>query len=183
MQILTERLVIRHFTQNDYADFAELIRNTMAGEYSICDVQWPTDDEGIQNLLFSHIHETSFTLCKWFAVELKSQSKVIGSLLIRPYSYLDDKLGVQTDNTTQCLSWTSNSDYQGSGYMHEALQALMDYCQKESSTKRFRVEVIDLNIPSVKLTEKLGFVKIHSFEETFIDGGEELEGTVYEKVL
>ena len=152
-KITTERLIIRPFANTDLDDLLLLIRDKMALEYAFTDTQWPTDDESMKKVLDYFVNDKPLS---WCAVELKATGRVIGFVCA----------GAE-DDVTRGLGYTIRSDFQSKGYAYEACGALMTYCVKNLSTRRFTSGTADCNIHSVKLLQKLGFNKIESIEASF----------------
>lgn len=46
----TNRLIIRKFTDDDFQDFSDLICDKMKSKYSVYDEQFPTDNESIKGM-------------------------------------------------------------------------------------------------------------------------------------
>ena len=154
LKIETERLLIRPFTRGDLNDLAALIRDKMASEYAFSDTQWQTGDADIENILVYYMGEKPWS---WCAVELKAAGRVIGFACA----------GSTGNKKTRNLGYTIHSDHQNKGYAYEACHALMEHCQSALGTRHFSAGTADCNTPSVKLLDKLGFVKIRSFEASF----------------
>ena len=152
VKIITGRLILRPFAEGDLADYAALIRDKMASEYSPYDYQWPTDDASMGDVLKFVMGEEM-----WLAVELRATGRVVGFI----------HTGRADDDATRGLGYTIRSDYQNNGYAYEACRALMEHCISKLGTQLFKSGTADCNIPSVKLLHKLGFTKFRSFEASF----------------
>lgn len=157
-KIVTKRLIIRPFANNDLDDLALLIRDKMVSEYAPFDTQWPTGDESMGKVLAYYMGEKPWC---WCAVELKATGRVIGFVCA----------GVN-DDTTRGLGYTIRSDHQNNGYAYEACRALIEHCIANLGARRFTAGTADCNIPSVKLLQKLGFIKFRSFEASFAKNAE-----------
>ena len=156
VQQVTERLIIRPFTESDFDDLTALIRDKMASEYAHTDAQWPTDDASMLNVLKFFIGEKPWS---WCAVELKGTGHVIGFVCA----------GIADSDDTRGLGYTIRSDHRGNGYACEACRALITHCRNALGARRFLTGTADCNGPSVRLLQKLGFVKIESTEESFTE--------------
>ena len=88
----------------------------------------------------------------WFqlAMELKGQAGLIGDLGIH---FINNKVG-------HCeLGISLAVEFRGKGYTTEALTAVMDHLDRDFKKKLITVAIDPRNQPSLKLFERLGFVK------------------------
>jgi|SRR6056297_871727 len=88
----------------------------------------------------------------WFqlAMELKGQAGLIGDLGIH---FINNKVG-------HCeLGISLAVEFRGKGYATEALTAVMDHLDRDFKKKLITVAIDPRNQPSLKLFERLGFVK------------------------
>ena len=141
----TNNLRIRKFCNEDFDDFAELIRDKMASEYAIYDHPFPTDDEMLKNILgyFSSTDE-------FYAVELLSTNKVIGFVSLNNC----EEQGVRN------LGYCIHTQYQGKGYGTEAVDEIIRYAKEELKINKLIAGTAKDNIPSVRLLSAVGFKKI-----------------------
>ncbi len=141
----TNNLRIRKFYNEDFVDFAELIRDKMASEYAIYDHPFPTDDDALKNILgyFSSTDE-------FYAVELLSTSKVIGFLSLNN----SEEQGVRN------LGYCIHTQYQGKGYGTEAVNEIIRYAKEELNIYKLITGTAKDNVPSVRLLSAVGFKKI-----------------------
>ena len=153
LTIITERLIVRPFVKSDEEDFIALIRDKMASEYAFADHQWDTDYEALVGALVYFVNDRPWN---WCAVEHKECGRVIGFVCAG-----------EDGDSARNLGYTIRSDHQNNGYAYEACEALMDRCARILGVKRFVSGTADCNIPSVKLLNKLGFIKIESMEASF----------------
>jgi len=140
----TTNLKIRRFCNEDFDDFAELIRDKMASKYAIYDHPFPTDDESLRKILdyFSGTDE-------FYAVVLTGTNKVIGFLTLNNCG----EHGVR--NLGYCL----HSLYQGKGYGTEAVSEIIRYAKEELKIYKLVTGTAKDNIPSVRLLSAVGFKK------------------------
>lgn len=139
----TSNLYLRKFMTNDFKDFSELIRDKMSSGYAMYDQPFPTEDNGLKNVLqyFSDSDE-------FFAVVLKSENKIIGFISL---NNIDDK----TKNLGYCI----HTKYQQRGYAAEAVSEIKRYAKNEMKLYRLICGTAKANIPSVKFLSKMGFIK------------------------
>ena len=143
--MLTTNLKIRKFSNADFDDFAELIRDKMASEYAIYDHPFPTDDDTLKKILdyFSSSDE-------FYAVELTRTNKVIGFLTLNNC----EERGVKN------LGYCIHTQYQGKGYGTEAVNVIIRYAKEELKIYKLITGTAKNNIPSVRLLSTVGFKKI-----------------------
>jgi ribosomal-protein-alanine N-acetyltransferase len=168
----TLNLLIRRFCNNDFIDFAGLIRDKMSSVYAIYDEQFPTDENTLQGILdyFSSSDE-------FYAVELKSSKKVIGFLT------LNNCQEPRTRNFGYCI----HTQHQGRGYGTEAVNEIIRYAKNELKLNKLITGTAQNNIPSVGLLLAVGFKKIGESKGSFVadDKGNPIEfiGNSYELIL
>lgn len=154
--VTTERLRLRPFTAEDFDDFAALIRDKMAAPSSPYDQQWPTDDASLRGALDYIARDAA-----WFAIEQLAQACVIGFVVA-------SRTG---EANVRDIGYTLRTDYQRQGYAYEATRALMDYCMEALGIGRFTAGTAQCNGPSVRLLDKLGFVKVGEEQVCFARDG------------
>jgi len=148
--ITTERLVLRGFRKNDFADLARFARDKMASNAARCDSPWPTDDKGIKAALRVFMKDGA-----WFAVQLR-EGPVVGFVVANR---------TQVESVRN-LGYAIRTDYQNRGYAYEACAAVLAHCKGEGVTQFISTTADELEF-SVKLLKKLGFV-----EKESLAGGE-----------
>lgn len=121
MEIQTERLILRPFHHNDWRDLQEIALSNAASEFSDCDTQWPTDDEGIQAACDYFSSESQF-----WAIEVMDIKKVVCFINFNSIS----------ESGSLDVGHVINSAYLHMGYELEALTALFEYTFKELNIGR-----------------------------------------------
>lgn len=146
----TERLIIRKFEKTDGEGFVALIRDKMASPYAAYDDQYPTDEATVLQILdyFSGSDE-------FFAVVEKSSGGLIGYVAL-------NAVDEQTRNLGYCL----HSAFQGRGYAAEAAKCVIGYAES-LGVKRLISGTAQLNLPSVGLLKKLGFIQVGQSKASF----------------
>jgi ribosomal-protein-alanine N-acetyltransferase len=168
----TLNLLIRRFNNNDFLDFAELIRDKMSSVYAVYDEQFPTDENSLKGILdyFSSSDE-------FYAVELKSSKKVIGFLTLNTCK----EQGIRN------LGYCIHTQYQGNGYGTEAVNEIIRYAKEELKLNKLITGTAQNNIPSVRLLLAAGFIKIGESKCSFVadDKGNPIEfiGNSYELIF
>lgn len=98
-----------------------------------------------------------------FAIELKAEHKVIGSIELMPfnkknYSYITDKTFLKTKaNKMREVGYLLNEDYWNSGYMTEAIKGVLDFAFNELKLKAVHGGYYEPNAASGRVQEKNGF--------------------------
>jgi len=113
---------------------------------------WPAHQsiEESQRILNSFIQHH-----KTFALELKSNHKVIGSLGIEAYQItLNEELEQKKGRE---LGYVLNKEYWGQGLMPEAVKAVIDYCFTELKLDFLICAHFKRNHQSQRVIEKCGF--------------------------
>ena len=118
LRIETERLILRPWQETDLADFYEYAQVDGVGQMA----GWlPHKNlEESADILDSFIREK-----KTLALELKENSKVIGSLGLEERG---EELPVPEGTIGREIGYALSRDYWGRGLMPEAVKAVIDYC-------------------------------------------------------
>ena len=139
MRIETEELIIRNFTLEDKDDLCEYMLQRVDAEFE-CYPDFTASKA-------QHEIEYRTSSDEFFAIELKSEHKVIGNIY----------LGRRDFNTKE-LGYVLNENYHGKGYGSVAAKAVIEYAFKQG-VHRIYAECCPLNIASWKLMEKIGLQK------------------------
>ena len=149
IQIETERLILRAFKQSDIDDFYEYASVEGVGEMA----GWKhheTKDE-TQEILDLFILED-----KTFAIVLKENNKVIGSLGVEKYG-MEEKLTEFFEYQGREIGYVLSKDYWGKGIMPEALNAIIEYLFNELDLDFLTCGYLEFNNQSKRVQEKCGF--------------------------
>jgi len=141
MNIITERLKIRRFTENDYADLYEYLSDRRTYKY---EPGKPITITQSKKLCIERSRNRIF-----YAVELKSENKIIGHIYfnaIEPKKLLTYEIG-----------FIFNKKYQGKGFATEAIQDFIHYQFSKSNIHKIVAHCNPQNIKSWKLLERLKF--------------------------
>jgi len=149
LQIETERLILRPFIQKDLDDFYEYASVEGVGEMA----GWKhhQSKEESQQILNRFIEND-----KTFAIVLKSNNKVIGSLGIEEYG-MEESLTEFHDYLGREIGYVLSKDYWGIGIMPEAVKAVIDYLFKVLNFDFLTCGYYDFNRQSKRVQEKCGF--------------------------
>jgi RimJ/RimL family protein N-acetyltransferase len=139
--MITERLKIRQFTKNDYADLYEYLSDKQTYKY---EPGKPITMEKSKRLCIERSKNRIF-----FAVELISEEKIIGHIFfnkIEPKNLLTYEIG-----------YIFNKKYQGKGYATEAIQKFIKQYFSELNVHKIIAHCNPENVKSWKLLERLKF--------------------------
>lgn len=148
-QIETERLVLRPFIESDLDDFYEYASVEGVGEMA----GWHHHEsiKKSQEIIDIFIDED-----KTFAICLKENGKVIGSLGIEKYG-LEEKLTEFDGYRGRKIGFVLSKDYWGRGLMPEAVRAVIDYLFEALDFDFLLCGYYNFNAQSKRVQEKCGF--------------------------
>ena len=166
IDLKTERLEIKNFVIDNWIDLQEIFVDFMSSEYAIYDFQMPTSDIGVKERTDWYIKN------KFFAVYELNNNKVIGYVCFNGENYKELDLG-----------YCFNSLYQGKGYATEACIAIINYAFNILQVERVTGSTANLNYPSCRVLNRLGFSKtgecINSFRKTIEGNPIEFTGSSF----
>lgn len=152
MEIRTERLYIRNLHVDDWTDMRDIFSDFSGSAYSVYDRPFPTQDDEIRALVWQFVGSGLF-----FAVCPLGSDRMAGYVCFH------------RDGDRYDLGYCFHSAYQGKGYAHESVKALLAYLAETCSVRTFTAGTAMDNTPSRRLLEKLGFV-CRSTEPISFDG-------------
>lgn len=145
----TERLILRPFKLEDLDDFYEYASVPDVGERA----GWNHHENMDESLIvLSRFIESD----KTFAIVLKENKKVIGSLGVEKYND-EDKLEEFKDYKGRELGFVLSKDYWGKGIMKEAVDRVSDYLFDEMDLDFLLCGHFENNTQSRRVQEKCGF--------------------------
>lgn len=144
----SQRLILRPWTESDLGDFYEYASVEGVGEQA----GWKHHQslEESREILDLFIREK-----KTFALELKENGKVIGSLGLEPRakaSGLDETLSGRE------VGYVLSKDYWGKGLMTEAVRTVIDFCFSTLDFDYLTCGHFNRNQRSSRVIEKSGFL-------------------------
>lgn len=160
----TNRLMIRHYYENDYQDAYEMLNDEEILKYNCLEKQTLDEVKFICKRFVDNQNE-------WVIV-LKETGKVIG-LISMNHDIL--RYGVNSMN----LSYQLNTLYTRNGYMNEALRKLIYYYFDEVKLECISARVLGPNERSINLLLKLGF----KYEGTLRHAIRAYKGIIYDDNL
>ena len=143
--IETERLLLRPFEQADLYEFHEYASVEDVGEMA----GWKHHEtvEQTQEILDRFIEEK-----KTFAIVLKENNKVIGSLGVEKYG-MEEALTEFDNYKGREIGYVLSKDYWGRGIMPEAVHAVIDYLFNDLDLDFLICGYYDFNKQSKKVFE------------------------------
>lgn len=150
VRLETPRLILRPWQQEDLADFYEYASVDGVGQMA----GWPPHEsiKTSQEVLNRFIEQK-----KTFAIVLKSNEKVIGSLGVEFYG-AEDKLTEFAAYQGRELGFVLSKDYWGKGIMPEAVNAVIRYCFDQLNFDFLLCGHFCDNGRSMRVQQKAGFV-------------------------
>ena len=145
----TERLILRPFRQEDLQDFYEYASVEGVGEMA----GWRHHGsiEESQEILDMFINED-----KTFAIVLKENGKVIGSLGVEKYG-MEEALTEFNDYLGREIGYVLSKEHWGKGYMPEAVRAVINYLFCTLELDFLTCGYFEFNSQSKRVQEKCGF--------------------------
>lgn len=143
----TERLIIREWEENDYQDLYDYASNPESSRFLKFKpyISLKESKERISRILNKYKNNEIEVP---YAIELKSENKLIGSIDFDNYS-------------SKCegiieVGYILNPSYQGNGYMTEALIGMFKYIKRNNIAKRIVAQHDTLNIKSGEVMKRAG---------------------------
>jgi len=147
VQLVTERLVLRGWSESDLRDLYEYASVEGVGENAGWDHHRSLEES--RRILESFIQHK-----KTFAIQLKGSGKVIGSVGLEAR---DEDAGLNEDLRGREIGYVLSKDYWGRGLMTEAVTAVIRYCFQELNFDYLTCGHFDYNDRSRRVVEKCGF--------------------------
>lgn len=123
----TERLVIRQWEDKDYKDLYEFVSDKEVTKFLLYKT-YQSEEEAKQRIKAVKEEYSKLNGYGDYAIELKAEKKVIGSVNISLHS---KKAGGIVS-----LGWSLNKKYQGKGYMTECVKEVFKYIKRNNLAKR-----------------------------------------------
>ena len=160
IRIETDRLILRPWRESDLDDFYEYARVDGVGQMA----GWqPHETVEVSRNILSHFIENKRT----FALELKENGKVIGSLGLE--SRADDAL-IAPSLAGREIGYVLSKNYWGRGLMPEAVKAVIKLCFQQLGFDYLTVAHFTSNNQSRRVIEKSGFSFLREFRMENQDG-------------
>lgn len=148
MQLETKRLILRDWNRKDIDDLVEGLSNYKVSKW-LALVPYPyTKKDAHEWINYCKQNSKSKNRNYYFAIELKSERKVIGGI------------GIDKINKFHGIGgggfWI-NAKYHGQGYGTEALAAKLDFAFNKLGLRRLESGFFKGNKPSLNLQKKFGY--------------------------
>ena len=147
IRLETDRLILRAWQESDLDDFYEYASVDGVGQR--CGWLPHENREKSRQILSMFLDEK-----KTFALELKENHKVIGSIGLESR---DADLGIEDSLMGREIGYVLSKDYWGKGLMPEAVIAVIDYCFNELDFDWLTCGHFVWNDQSRRVVEKCGF--------------------------
>ncbi len=149
ISIETKRLILRGFKESDLDDFYEYASVEGVGEMA----GWRHHEskEESRAILENFIEDD-----KTFAICLKENNKVIGSLGIEKYG-MEDRLTEFNEYKGREIGYVLSKSFWGKGIMPEAVKAVIDYLFFDLDFDFLTCGYFNFNCQSKRVQEKCGF--------------------------
>ena len=149
--IETDRLVLRRYEAEHFADVAELSSLPETFRYS---ERGPMSSDEAWSRLLRHIGHWTVMGFGFFAIEEKLSGRFVGEAGLNDFRR---GLGSDFDGVPE-IGWTITPSAQGRGYATEAAQAVLTWMGERFDASCVVCLIHTSNAPSLRVAEKLGFV-------------------------
>jgi [ribosomal protein S5]-alanine N-acetyltransferase len=161
--IETNRLVLRRFREEDAADLFEYLHQPVASCFFSLALKDMSEAE-------SEARKRS-SGGEFIAVCLKESNRLIGDLF------------ADQEGDTFSIGWNFNPRFGGQGYAHEAAAAMVDQLFTDWAARRLYAYVEDTNLPSQRLSERLGMRREGVFLEYVTFQNDRSGAPIYENTM
>jgi len=152
--IQTQRLIIRNYRPEDWRDLHAMIAQYQASPTAVYDEPWPTAPEQIEEIARSFAGGENFLV-----VCLKQDGRFIGHITVHPEG--------EGDGGDVNFGYIFNADFHGQGCASESCRAVLRYIFEQLRAARVVAGTGELNRPSRRLLEGLGFEKMGEAQTSF----------------
>ncbi len=170
-EIKTERLLLRQVTPEDAHEMFYLRSSEALMKY-ICRPK-PKDLDDILAFIQKVRDMIASNEGVAWAMTLKDNPKLIGHVSFHL---------LMKEHYRAEVGYILHEDHHGTGVMHEALQAIMEYGFAKMGLHSVQANVSQENTASRKLLEKNGFVQEAHFRENYYWEGEFLDSIIYSRL-
>lgn len=160
-ELNTPDLRLRPSTMADAEGMFAMLSDTESMKYW-CDQPVAGIDGAIKTLREDVDSDAQGNSMCW-AVTLKGQDQMIGKCILFQFNQ---------DNHRAEIGYIMNRNYWRRGYMHQSLEAVIDFAFRTLNLHRIEADVDPENIGSLRLLENLGFKREGLFRERWFTYGE-----------
>ena len=141
----TERLILRQVSPDDSSGLFRCYSDPEVMKF----MGSPLDcEDAITGILDDYADGFTGGYSLIWSIALKDTGDFAGTAGFEQFSFLDGKADI---------GFTLLKEYQGTGFMSEALKSILNFGFQELNLNRIQTTVVPENASSVKLLEKLGF--------------------------
>ncbi len=152
----TERLTLRQVTASDSGDLYRCYSDPAVMKY----MATPLDnEEAVTGIMEDYRDGFKDGYNLVWAIEIKKSETFAGTAGFEGFSFLDNRAEV---------GFSLLSEQQGMGYMVEALRSIIDYGFQYLHINRIQTTVVPENASSIKLLEKLSFLREGHLKQSVI---------------
>lgn len=166
----TDRLVLQTISSGDMDYILEHFRDEAVNTYLYDAEPLASLDEALEIIDF-YVNGQPRLQVRWIIVE-KASGQKIGTCGFHRWN--------QETGAIE-MGYDLNKAFWGLGIMTEALEAILHYAKTEMGVKTVKAHIFVGNAASLRLAEKLGFVRTGEYNEVF--RGEEYPHWIYTKEI
>ncbi|MCP3979621.1 MAG: GNAT family N-acetyltransferase [bacterium] len=162
------RVSLRWLTERDVDALYELFGNADVARYWSCAAY---ADRAQAESLLRQVHDcyARHTLYQW-GVTLDGDDRVIGTCTLA---------SLDASNGRAEVGFALNRSHWGGGLMSEALRLLLDYAFGTLGLRRIEADIDPRNAASIRLVERLGFVREGLLRERWLVDGKIQDSVLY----
>jgi RimJ/RimL family protein N-acetyltransferase len=170
LPLRTDRLVLRPLREGDAEDLYAIFSDTRVMRYWST-LPWTSHEPGRAMIARDLAQVTKDHLR--LGIELTQDGSLVGTCTLFNINFMCRR--AEVGYGLAASAW-------GKGYMHEALQALLDYGFRELNLNRIEADIDPRNAASAKTLGRLGFAREGYLRERWIVG-EEISDTAWYGLL
>jgi RimJ/RimL family protein N-acetyltransferase len=162
----TDRLIVRRYEERDVPDILDYSRHAPSDEFRRRNIDWERSKAGIRKWWAPMKTMTVDEATNWLGlvVEVKELGRVVGNT-----GFNAKKVGEHRQGVT---GWILGAEFEGRGYMTEAVTALLDYLFLTEGFHRVYAMTSPDNRRSWKLMQRLGMRReAHFIKNCYHDAG------------
>lgn len=150
MAIITERLILRKWQENDLKPFAQINSDPKVCQFLPKILSKEESDKLAQNII-EYFSKFGFG---FFAAELKENQQFIGFIGLALVDF--ESHFSSLNNPLIEIGWRLNSNYWNKGYATEGAKAVLNFAFNELNSKEVVAFTARENLASRKVMEKIG---------------------------
>ena len=166
--ITTERLVLRRMSEDDAAEMFFLRSDEQVMKY-IDRPRAQSVDDGLKFIRMINEALLNNEYINW-AITLQGENRLIGNICF---------WRIEREHFRAEIGYVLHPAHQGKGIMNEAVTAVLDYGFKEMKLHSVEANVNPENGASIKLLERIGFIREGYFKENYFFDGKFLDSAIY----